>query len=219
MCSGRPGIACGYVCAYICIYVFFCLYICLSKRFLLKFFQLYDWNVLLWNALCWRSAILETWLCQILSNSKCLPHFQFWHVANYSNGFNILLSTPVHVQLWKDVSSNSDVKFNMYVCITAFSMEMSNGLPSFLLSPPSLPLFPHPSSLNPPFFAFSLYLPLSISLQCPWCLLLRASPDLLWVLRGSLWVAAAPLLPFHLTSSPSPHGLLAFLWGQYHYGN
>lgn len=95
--QGLPVVMCVHIFVYMSFFV--CLYICLSKRFLLKFFQLYDRNVLLWNALCWRSTILETCLCQILSNSKCLPHFQFWHVANYSNGFNILLSTPVHVQL------------------------------------------------------------------------------------------------------------------------
>lgn len=67
----------------------------------------------------------------------------------------ISLGTPLYAQLWHYIGSNSDIKFNMYVCITAFSMEMSNGLLPFCLLPLIfllLPLCPPPSSLalSPP---------------------------------------------------------------------
>ncbi len=82
--------------------------------------------------------------------------FFLLNLANYSHVFNISLSFLVCAQLCKDVRSNSDIKFNMYVCVTAFSMEMSNGLLPFhyhhSLSAycPSFSFF-SPSSLHPPF--------------------------------------------------------------------
>lgn len=60
----------------------------------------------------------------------------------------------------------------MYVCVTAFSMEMSNGLlPLYYHHPlsaycPSFSFF-SPSSHLPPSLLLHLSLPLSISLQCP----------------------------------------------------
>lgn len=57
------------------------------------------------------------------------------------------------------MSSNSDIKFNMYVCITAFSMDMSNGLLPFCLLPLIfllLPLCPPPSSLAPPLYLIAV---------------------------------------------------------------
>lgn len=50
------------------------------------------------------------------------------------------------------VSSNSDIKFNMYVCVTAFSMEMSNGLLPFYYHHPLclLPLIFLLLPLHPP---------------------------------------------------------------------
>lgn len=95
----------------------------------------------------------------MLSNSNCLIYFYQLHLANYSHAFDIFLSSLVRVQLCKDVRSDSDTKFNMYICVTAFSMEMSNGLlpfdyhhplcaycPSFSFFSPSS-IHPHPLSL------------------------------------------------------------------------
>lgn len=172
------------------------------------------------SCICWHTNIRLQfplfWSKNPLSsNFIAQMYFFVLNVANFSHVFNIYLSSLVRAQLCKDVRSKPDIKF---------CMEMSNGLLPFYYHHPLSAYCPSfsfssPSSLSPPFFFFLSPPPFSLSLQCPWCLLLRASPDLLWVLRGSLWVAAAPLPPFRLTFSPSPHGWRPFLWGQYHYGN
>lgn len=101
-------------------------------------------------------------------------------MANYSDAFNISLSTLVHAQLWKYVSSNSDIKFNMCVCVTAFSMEMSNGLLPFC--------YHHPLCLLPLIF---LLLPLHPSPPFP------CSPP------PPLYLIAVPLMP-PAQSQPRP---------------
>lgn len=77
------------------------------------------------------------------------------------------------------VSNNSDIKFNMYVCVTAFSMEMSNGLLPFY--------YHHPLCLLPLIFLLlpSALHPLSLALSPP------------------LYLIAVPLMP-PAQSQPRP---------------
>lgn len=86
----------------------------------------------------WRSVI------QLLLNCMSYSFFIGCFILD-------ILSALFHAQLWKNVSGVTDIKFNMYVCVTAFSMEMSNGLLLPLIFP-FLPLLPPPPfhcSLSP----------------------------------------------------------------------
>lgn len=110
----------------------------------------------------------------MLSNSKCLIHFYLLNLAFYPYVFNISLSSLVCAKLCKDVRNNSELKCNMYACVTAFSMEVSNGpLPFYYHHPlsaycPSFKFF-SPSPLHtPPFFC-------SLSLSPSHCSALDAS--------------------------------------------